>query len=839
MSATLNTRFLRRRGVTLTELMIAVSVLTIGVIGGMGAFKHIGRSMTQSRLKTIATNLAQEKMEVLRNKSYFQLLVTTATAMSSGYSPDFPYDTAAYPPEVITLWGMPALTRVVNVDYVSLSGSVASPLPYSSDDPGMKKITVTVMWNDGGTPRKIQLASYYENPGVEVLSAGFSGSVIRVPDGAPVGGALVQVVGSPKWRAFSGSSGNYSFQVAPGTYTLVCSSSAYFSSASNTLSVTAGFYTQQDFFLTKIATGSVSGMAYMRDHLVLSQVVGSSAASDGFFREWVEVYNPTTWTWTMASGLDSGTVGLVYQLRGQPPQLLDFKYLSFSVPPHGYYLFANNSQVQAAGVLRTADAVYAPSMAGYPNVIKINTDPGNAAAGLALVRLPSLERLDSAGWGTGGLAPEIFEGTPIEQTVGLEAGEEYVRRSNPAGVAAGAGRAYDSNNNDADFKVFSSVVYGPKNSTLTEPPQTGTPASGAIVTANDGLSSQVLVSATGFFSLTSVATGTVQNSASAWVVTVASYNVFNSSSGVAVAAGQNSDVGDIILSTTVLGGIVTGRVYGSGQDYYRPLGTPSIRVGSGGAAVNTDSGGFYMLFLGTGAAVITANYGNANGAYQSADEEVLVNPGVITAAPDFHIAQGGYLTGYVTSGTGALPNIVVQATNGGPVFEDTTDATGHFYIYAATSSVPYSAAPVLDPLQSYTGQPGTPLISSITAPGSIVFAGTITVVGAMGTITGSVTRAGSPITTGVLVVASTAPVNDPPPTVIAAISASQTTLYSVSSQADGTYSLAVRAGTGTVYNVRAFYPVVDTASGVVTYTSQSASAVPVSAGVATVRNFSW
>jgi hypothetical protein len=127
-----------RAGVTLMELMISVSVLTIGVIGSMGAFKYINKAMTQSRLKTIATNLAQEKMEVLRNKSYFQLLVTTAPATSTGYDPNFIYDTGTYPPQVITLWGLPALTRVVNVDYASLSGSVATPLSYNSNDPGMK-----------------------------------------------------------------------------------------------------------------------------------------------------------------------------------------------------------------------------------------------------------------------------------------------------------------------------------------------------------------------------------------------------------------------------------------------------------------------------------------------------------------------------------------------------------------------------------------------------------------------------------------------------------------------------------------------------------------------------
>ena len=184
----------RRAGVTLTELMIAVSVLTIGVISSMGAFKYINRAMLQSRIKTIATNLAQEKMEVLKNKPYFQLLVTTATDVSDGYDPNLIFDTENYPPQTITLWGMPALTRVVNVDYISLSGSVATALPYTSNDTGMKRITVIVSWTDStGTRQKVRLDSYFENPTAAVLSAGFTGTVSNVSGGAAVGNALVQV----------------------------------------------------------------------------------------------------------------------------------------------------------------------------------------------------------------------------------------------------------------------------------------------------------------------------------------------------------------------------------------------------------------------------------------------------------------------------------------------------------------------------------------------------------------------------------------------------------------------------------------------------------------------
>ena len=831
----------RRAGVTLTELMVAVSVLTIGVLGGMGSFKYINKAITQSRLKTIASNLAQEQMEVLRNKSYFQLLVTTATADSVGYSPNFVYDTASYPPQTITLWGFPALTRAVNVDYVSVSGSEATALPYTTNDPGMKKITVYVMWTMDGVPKKVQLDSYYENPSAAALSAGFTGTVTNIDGGAVIKNALVQVMGAPKWRAQSDSSGKYSFQVVPGTYTLVCSTEGYFSKNSNTISVSAGPYATQNFALTKVAKGSVSGMAYLRDHLVISQVVGSSITDSAIGlinQEWVEVYNPTTWTWTMATGLNAGRVGVAYKILNHSGQLIDFDYHALTVDSQHYYLFANTATITAGGTARAADAVYKNTTANYPNVIKIDADSGNDAAELTLVDLSLMQPIDKVAWKTGG---NSFggEGDPIEQSIGLQLNEQFVRKSQAGSLSSGVGRAYDTNNNNNDFSVISPIAYPPKNSTDHENAVSGTPAAGAVVTVGDGLSSSALVSATGYFLLTDIATSTVQGSTNTWTVTVASYTVLGSSAGVTVAADQNKDLGTILFSTRCAGGIATGYVFGSGPDYYKRLGSPSIKVGAGGVTTNTDGQGFYMLFLSTGTVTITANYGSSNGNYQTSDVDVTLEQGSVVQVPDFHIAQGGYITGYVTSGTGALPNIVVRASNGGPVFEDTSDSTGHFYIYATTGSVAYTVSPVLDPLQSYTSLPATPLTTNVAIAGSTVFAGTITVVGAMGTIAGTVTNGGTAITTGVLIVASTATITDPLAPVVAAVSASQSILYSISSQADGTYSLDVRSSTTTTYNMRAFYPAVDAVSGAVTYTSKTYSSVPVGAGAITQRNFSW
>ena len=838
---------------TLTEMMVALAVLTIGVVSGMGSFKYINRAITQSRIKTISTNLVQEKMEVLRNKSYFQLLVTTAPATSSGYSPNFTYDTASYPPQTITLWGMPALTRVVNVAYVSAHGTDVDVLDYTANDSGMKKITVTVMWSDaGGTPRKVQMSSYYENPTATVLSAAVSGTVTDVAGGSPVPDALVQVMGSPNWRDYSDASGNYSFQVAPGSYTLVCSTRVYYSSTSVTVVAAAGATVDHDFSLTRIQTGGVFGIAYMRMHPVIYMVVASSAMVNGDQVEFVSLYNPTTSQiniLTDQANPDSDNIKLSYYGEAgasEDAENINLIHRSTYIPSGYHYLIASTGTFHYGSITITADAVYDP----------VNPSCGVVGAQLNCVRRDKAGAirisdangnvLDTLGWShtdTAKPAP-YYEGTAYPLADGLEENAQLVRRTSSAGTTQYSGSCYDTDSNDPDFVWNDPATIR----TMTrahgyKTPVTGTPAAGAVVTATDGLSTSVKAAANGLFTLNGIATSTVQGSTNTWTINITSETssclVLGSSVGVTITPSGLTNLGYVVLSTSVEGGIAVGYVYGSGPDQNRPLGNPTIQVGAAGEIANTDSQGFYMLFLPTGTIAITANFASANGSYQTSYVEVDLAQGAVTNVPDFHLAQGGIITGYVTSGTGALPDTIVQATNGGPVYSGTSDSTGHFYISAATSSVAYEVTPVLDALQSYTSLPATPLSVDLAAPGDSVFAGTITVIGAMGTIEGVLTKAGMVITTGVLVVASTATVSDPLPLVNAASAPTQTVIYSVSSQADGTYSLDVRSSATETYNMRAYYPEVDANTGAVTYTTRTGSGISVSAGGITTQDFTW
>ena len=88
---------LKRKAVTLVELMIAVAIMYIGILGMVGAFKFFNVGIQSAKTKSLANNIAQERIEYLKNRSYYRVLVTTETASpaDTNFNPPMVYD--AYP----------------------------------------------------------------------------------------------------------------------------------------------------------------------------------------------------------------------------------------------------------------------------------------------------------------------------------------------------------------------------------------------------------------------------------------------------------------------------------------------------------------------------------------------------------------------------------------------------------------------------------------------------------------------------------------------------------------------------------------------------------------------
>jgi hypothetical protein len=258
--------------------------------------------------------------------------------------------------------------------------------------------------------------------------------------------------------------------------------------------------------------------------------------------------------------------------------------------------------------------------------------------------------------------------------------------------------------------------------------------------------------------------------------------------------------------------------------------------------------GYYLIQSTAGAVTVNANHGNDDPAYLAESAAtVTVTEGNFYTIPDFHLSSSGQIKGYVTSGSAALPNIIVRARVGLQDFEGTSDQTGYFYINVpADSSTQYTVTPALDYIQTYTSaQSGASLkpLTIIPVAGTTVFAGTMTVTGGTGKVTGTVLEGGLPITSGVLIVASNASlatIGNPPPLVYGSSAPGQAFIYySASSAADGTYSLDVRATSS--LNMRAYYNVVDPETGAFsTRTPADRSNVIVGGGTtASGQDFSW
>lgn len=109
-------------GFTLTEVLMAMVVFAIGLLGLSAMTLAMGRSLTLSKNVTIATTLGQETMEGLKQTSYVQVVATNY--------PVEPYNTIA---------GYPQFQREV---------SITPDSPFAE----AKTIRVRVLWPRLGRP---------------------------------------------------------------------------------------------------------------------------------------------------------------------------------------------------------------------------------------------------------------------------------------------------------------------------------------------------------------------------------------------------------------------------------------------------------------------------------------------------------------------------------------------------------------------------------------------------------------------------------------------------------------------------------------------------------------
>lgn len=109
-----------KKGFTLVEILVAVSVLLIGIVAIIQVFPISFSMETDTQLETQAVFLAQEKMEEIMSDSYEGVEIGDTSENLTA-----PFD---------------RFVREVSVDYVD------SSLNPTDSDTGLKMIEVTVTW---------------------------------------------------------------------------------------------------------------------------------------------------------------------------------------------------------------------------------------------------------------------------------------------------------------------------------------------------------------------------------------------------------------------------------------------------------------------------------------------------------------------------------------------------------------------------------------------------------------------------------------------------------------------------------------------------------------------
>jgi hypothetical protein len=281
-----------------------------------------------------------------------------------------------------------------------------------------------------------------------------------------------------------------------------------------------------------------------------------------------------------------------------------------------------------------------------------------------------------------------------------------------------------------------------------------------------------------------------------------------------------------------------------------PIGGAGVTVASAGGipqTVNAGSGGvIYRVQLasdvintdGAQSITIVANPDNANPLYETDMQTFSQAPGVRTNV-DFLLANAGRVTGRVVGqDNSSLAEIPIMALDSGGVqIGDlvTTDPAG-LYVIRNVPLGDFTVQPVLG-----TRERSTPvnIQGTMTTGGGTVNLSTFTIIGSMGTVIGRVLEGSNPITSGVLIYASTYSLTGTPN--VASQNANPNTfLFVTASRPDGSYELSVVGSSVTPYFVTGFYnrPSVTGVPSVSSRTISGAS-VLVDQGDTWTRDITW
>ena len=225
-------------GFTLVEVMMAVAVLLIGVLGTVALVDNANRTTSSTRAREGGTNLARDVIEAVRAVPFTGLEPATIAAQTQGQAGLEDDDPAAAGWQ-LKLRGITytADLSVCNVDDprdgvgTHAGGYCTDPAPTAPPDNtplDYKRVVTTLSWNDGGQTRQVKQAtlmnSNYRGPAVTTVAKEGTGTVIEsgstasftVETGTPA--TKVEWFQSGRFQseaAGSGTTWNFTWQLGP------------------------------------------------------------------------------------------------------------------------------------------------------------------------------------------------------------------------------------------------------------------------------------------------------------------------------------------------------------------------------------------------------------------------------------------------------------------------------------------------------------------------------------------------------------------------------------------------------------------------------------------------
>ena len=127
-------------GFTLVEVLIAVFVLSVGIVAVLQAFPLGTQIQKSSQMATIASQLAQAKMEEIISQSYSSILIGTSQE-AYGFNTSFL-----------------SHRRETEITYFDPDNPGLPP----AQDLGIKKVEITVFWHSplGASEKEVKIANF-------------------------------------------------------------------------------------------------------------------------------------------------------------------------------------------------------------------------------------------------------------------------------------------------------------------------------------------------------------------------------------------------------------------------------------------------------------------------------------------------------------------------------------------------------------------------------------------------------------------------------------------------------------------------------------------------------